>query len=203
MLVGEVWVEGYCIEEDECCEGGKSGKQVAKSELRCSSNIFEDQDGNVGGSDGDAEDAVEGENDARDAADGLESVTDKPKMRRGQANRKLGKRGEDAAARYLRFMGYQILERNWECPFGEADIIARDGETLVFIEVKTRKSIRKGFPAEAVTPKKRARYERIAACYLRTYGSLDIPMRFDVIALLVVGPDRAMIKHYVDAFRFE
>ena len=135
--------------------------------------------------------------------DDSHNVVDESEMSRGKTNRRLGKRGEDAAARYLGFMDYEILERNWECPFGEADIIARDGEALVFIEVKTRKDISKGFPAEAVTPKKRARYEKIAACYLRDYGLLDIPIRFDVIGLLVVGPDRAMIKHYVNAFGFE
>ena len=135
--------------------------------------------------------------------DDFQDVVEEHEKCRGQANRKLGKRGEDAAVRYLGFMDYEVLERNWVCPFGEADIIARDGETLVFIEVKTRKDISKGFPAEAVTPKKRARYEKIAACYLRDYGFLDIPIRFDVIGLLVVGPDRAMIKHYVNAFGFE
>ena len=195
MLVGEVWVEGYCIEEDgdERCEESRLWEHMSECGFGCSPDTFEDEDEEI-------EDAPD---DSGDDSGDSEKVADEAEMSRGQANRKLGKRGEDAAARYLRFMGYEILERNWECPFGEADIIARHGDTLVFVEVKTRKSIRKGFPAEAVTPKKRARYERIAACYLRTYGSLDIPVRFDVIALLVVGPDRAMIKHYVNAFGFE
>lgn len=119
-------------------------------------------------------------------------------------NREIGKRGEDAAARYLEMLGYEILERNWTCPAGEADIIARDGCTLVFIEVKTRTSLRKGLPSEAVTPKKRSRYERIAGWYLRNACEyVDIPVRFDVIALLVSGRDRALVRHYRHAFECE
>lgn len=121
----------------------------------------------------------------------------------GVRNKTLGRRGEAAAARYLEFVGYEILERNWVCPAGEADIIARQGETLVFVEVKTRTGIQKGFPAEAVTPGKRARYEKIAAWYLCNYGEVNIPIRFDVIALLVLKDDRAMVKHYVNAFGWE
>ena len=121
-------------------------------------------------------------------------------MARGVLNRELGRRGEAAAARYLKLIGYEILERNWLCPAGEADIIAREDETLVFVEVKTRTSLKKGFPSEAVDEAKRSRYERIAAWYLRESDLVDIPVRFDVVDLLVVSEDRAMIKHYVNAF---
>lgn len=115
-------------------------------------------------------------------------------------NKELGMRGELAALRYLERRGFEILEHNWECRYGEADIIARDGSTLVFIEVKTRSNIRKGFPSEAVDEEKRARYEKIACCYLKTHDEVDIPVRFDVMALIVLGNDRALIKHYVSAF---
>ena len=116
-------------------------------------------------------------------------------------NQELGKRGEDAAARYLRMLGYEILERNWKCPAGEADIIARDGCTLVFVEVKTRTNLKKGLPSEAITPQKRARYERIAGWYLHdSCEYVDIPVRFDVIALLVAKKDRALVRHYRHAF---
>ena len=115
----------------------------------------------------------------------------------------IGTRGETAAARYLERVGIRIVERNWTCPFGEADIIAVDGSTLVFIEVKTRTGISKGFPSEAVDARKRARYEKIAAWYLKDYGEVDIPVRFDVIALMVVSPSRAFMKHYVNAFGVE
>ena len=115
-------------------------------------------------------------------------------------NREIGRRGEAAAVRYLERFGYDILERNWTCPAGEADIVARDGEALVFCEVKTRTSLEKGFPSEAVDEEKRARYEKIAGWYLRDCEFVDIPVRFDVVALLVVAEDRALIKHYVNAF---
>ncbi len=115
-------------------------------------------------------------------------------------NASLGKRGEDAAVRYLELRDYEIVERNWSCRFGEADIIARDGDALVFVEVKTRSSIDHGFPEEAVTPTKRAKYEKIAAMYSRECNDLDIPLRFDVIAILVTGSDRALLRHHINAF---
>jgi len=118
----------------------------------------------------------------------------------GVRNKELGERGEQAAARYLRLMGYEILERNFVCPAGEADIIARDGDYLVFVEVKTRTHIEKGMPEEAVDAKKRARYEKIACWFLADFEETDIPLRFDVISLVVVGEDRAMLRHHVNAF---
>ena len=124
----------------------------------------------------------------------------KDASKRGVRNKELGRRGEVAAAHYLEHFGYEILERNWECPAGEADIIARDMDTLVFVEVKTRTNIDKGFPSEAVDEKKRSRYEKIAMWYLRDYEFVDIPVRFDVVALMVVAEDRAMIRHYVNAY---
>ena len=115
-------------------------------------------------------------------------------------NRAIGKRGEDAAVRYLMANGYDIVERNWRCRFGEVDIIARDDDALVFIEVKTRTSVEHGLPEEAVTPQKRARYEKMAALYLRDYEVVDVPLRFDVIAILVTAPDRAILRHHANAF---
>ena len=116
----------------------------------------------------------------------------------------LGKRGERAAARYLERCGYEVLDRNWSCPAGEVDIVAQDGDTIVFVEVKTRTSIMKGFPEEAVDAEKRARYEKIAAWYLKDEcDAVDMHVRFDVMALLVVGEDRAFMKHYVNAFSVE
>lgn len=115
-------------------------------------------------------------------------------------NKELGMKGEAAAARYLEHVGYEIVERNWRCPAGEADIVAFDGDMLVFCEVKTRTSLKRGMPSESVDEKKRARYEKIAAWYLRSYDVGSRPVRFDVIAVLVVNDDRAMIRHYVNAF---
>ena len=118
----------------------------------------------------------------------------------GVRNQSIGRRGEAAAARYLELKGYEIVERNWACPAGEADIIAYDAGTLVFVEVKTRTSLETGLPSEAVTPAKRARYEKIAGWFLRSVDVCDVPVRFDVVSLLVVSEDRALVRHYVNAF---
>lgn len=115
-------------------------------------------------------------------------------------NKQLGRRGEMAAARYLERFGLEVLEINWECPAGEADIIARDGDTVVFVEVKTRSSFKKGFPSEAVNAEKRARYEKIALWYMSDYEFVDVPIRFDIIAVVAVAEDRAVIRHYANAF---
>lgn len=118
----------------------------------------------------------------------------------GTRNKELGRRGEEAAARYLVNRGYDILERNWSCLAGEADIIAKDGSVLVFVEVKTRSSVEKGFPAEAVGAAKRDKYERIALAYLTTCDYVDMPVRFDVVSIVVMAPDRAFIRHHIGAF---
>ena len=107
----------------------------------------------------------------------------------------LGKRGELAAARFLSRKGYEILETNWTCVAGEADIIA--------LEEDTRSNVEKGCPAEAVDAKKRDRYERIAACYLATYENCDIRVRFDVISILVLSENRAFLRFHKNAFGVE
>ncbi len=112
----------------------------------------------------------------------------------------LGKKGEEAAASLLVRKGYEILERNWTCAAGEADIIARDQDCIVFIEVKTRSGVNKGLPSEAVTPAKRERYERIAAWYLNEYKESDMYVRFDVISILVLDDNKALVRHLVNAF---
>lgn len=117
-----------------------------------------------------------------------------------QHNRKLGARGEEAAVQYLMRCGYEILERNWHCKSGEADIIAMDEDTLVFIEVKTRTSEVAGLPEDAVTPEKRHRYECIAIEYLRQADLGTLPVRFDVIAITVLNPERAFLRHHCNAF---
>lgn len=115
-------------------------------------------------------------------------------------NKELGRRGEEAAARFLERKGFEILERNWACHAGEADIIAQDEDTLVFVEVKTRSNADKGLPEEAVDKHKRERYERIAAAFLQTYETVDIAVRFDVVSILVIGSERAFLRHHINAF---
>ena len=120
--------------------------------------------------------------------------------KRGARNKELGLRGEEAAAYFLVRRGYDIVARNWTCFAGEADIIARDGAALVFVEVKTRSSYEKGLPGEAVNKEKRRRYEKIAAAFLSQYEVVDVPLRFDVVSIVAVAPDRAMIRHHINAF---
>lgn len=129
------------------------------------------------------------------------AANEKPSARKRKgASRALGRKGEDAAARFLVQRGYDILERNWTCFAGEADIIALDCNALVFVEVKTRSDIRKGFPSEAVDAKKRERYERIALAYIAESSYVDIPIRFDVVSIVVAPNNRAVIRHHIDAF---
>lgn len=118
----------------------------------------------------------------------------------GRKNKELGARGEEAAAHFLGRHGYLVLERNWTCFAGEADIIAIDGETLVFVEVKTRRSIDKGFPSEAVNRAKREKYEMIALAYLQDHFLSEVTVRFDVVAIVALRGGRAFVRHHVGAY---
>ena len=115
-------------------------------------------------------------------------------------NQELGRRGEIAATSFLEKKGFYIHDRNWKCRAGEVDIVAEDADTLVFVEVKTRSNCDKGLPEEAVDAKKRKRYEKIAAYYLQNSDFVDKAVRFDVISILVVGEDRAFLRHHCNAF---
>lgn len=115
-------------------------------------------------------------------------------------NKELGRMGENAGARYLKARGYTILERNWRCTAGEVDIVAKDDNYLVFVEVKTRRSHELGYPAEAVTPERKKRYENIAALYLQSIDRGFMPIRFDVLSIETTDDNRASIRHYMDAF---
>lgn len=110
------------------------------------------------------------------------------------------RRGEDAAAAYLEKVGMTVEARNWRCSAGEIDIVARDGPETVFVEVKTRRSERAGTADEAVSPAKQKRVARLAATYLRDTGSEDSAVRFDVVAIRVLAPDRALLRHHRAAF---
>jgi putative endonuclease len=107
----------------------------------------------------------------------------------------LGRRGEEAAARYLAGAGWHILDRNWRCPDGELDIVARDGSDLVVCEVKTRTSAAFGTPVEAVNWAKLARLNRLAQAWQADRGLARVTARIDILGLLAVGPDRFTIEH--------
>lgn len=100
----------------------------------------------------------------------------------------LGKLGEDLACRELERRGYTILARRYRTRLGEIDIVARDGETLVFVEVKARGSATWGHPTEAITPGKRRRLARMAADYLARRRAGDCACRFDVVTILMDRP---------------
>jgi len=111
-------------------------------------------------------------------------------------------RGEDAAAAYLERIGMTVETRNWRCDFGELDIIAREDGVYVFVEVKTRKSERAGTAEEAVSAAKQKRITRLARAYLRSVGAdSTADVRFDVIAIRVIAPDRALLRHHRAAFQ--
>ena len=114
---------------------------------------------------------------------------------------KIGSFGETAAAKYLEYKGYEIIERNYRLKCGEIDIIAKDEETLVFAEVKTRKSDEYGAAAEFVDYKKQQRIRRTAVSYAK---SDSVDMRFDVVEVYYATEDnKAVLKrinHIKDAF---
>ena len=100
------------------------------------------------------------------------------------ARRKFGNWGEDAAVRYLERQGYEILERNFSCRWGELDIIARRRGILAFVEVKSRHSLTYGRPAEAVTRAKQGRLRKSAYLYLKTHEVSRFRYQFDIIEVL-------------------
>lgn len=95
---------------------------------------------------------------------------------------RLGEKGEGLAAKFLRKNGYKIIEQNYTTRIGEIDIIAMDGETLVFVEVKTRESLYYGRPFEAVTRLKRRKISNVAILYLKRLKAVP-PCRFDVVSI--------------------
>ena len=110
-----------------------------------------------------------------------------------------GNFGEDLACRELETRGYEILARRYRRRGGEIDIIARDGRTTVFIEVKAREGRDFGEPVEAVTPWKRRRISRIALEYLARHHLDESPCRFDVVAVHLES-DRPVVSVYQNAF---
>ncbi|MCI5120663.1 MAG: YraN family protein [Candidatus Electrothrix sp. AUS4] len=109
-----------------------------------------------------------------------------PTDSRTNSRKATGRTGEDAAVQYLEKIGYTILERNYRLRIGEVDIIARDEEYLVFIEVKTRRSKTFGSPFDAVDTRKQQQIFKVASAYIR---GREIPVRFDVVAVHLSGQD--------------
>ena len=117
------------------------------------------------------------------------------------APKTLGQRGEAVVARHLQKLGYTIVARGDRSRLGELDLVAVDGRTVVFVEVKTRRSHDAGHPAEAVGPDKQRRLTQAALAFLKAHGLLESSARFDVVA--VTWPKSARqpkLEHFQNAF---
>ena len=110
--------------------------------------------------------------------------------------RVVGRRGEDIAAEYLSKHKYKIIDRNFSCRFGEIDIVALDGKTIVFAEVKARKDDKFGKPCEAVNPYKQQTIVQCASYWLYVNKRTGCAVRFDVVEVL-----DGQVNHVIDAFR--
>lgn len=115
----------------------------------------------------------------------------------------LARFGEDVAAKYLQHNGYQIVQRNYHSPYGEIDIICKQGGVFVCVEVKARRSLKFGEPLESVTKKKQERIIKTAYHYLATHES-ESPIRFDIITLQYIPKEKSYkLEHIKNAFMGE
>lgn len=113
--------------------------------------------------------------------------------------KQLGVKGEGLAVEFLKRKGYRVISRNFKTPLGEIDIVARDGETLVFVEVKTRTDTAFGQPFEAVNYRKREKIKKVALYYLKNNCRKELSSRFDVLSI-EINADKSKIEHIIDAF---
>ena len=119
---------------------------------------------------------------------------------RGKGRRELGSWGEAAAARFLEGRGYLVRETNYRCPEGEIDIVAQKDDCLVFVEVRTRRSLGFGTPEESVTAAKKEKLTNTALYYVATHTGLPADWQVDVVAV-EVGQDGEVrrLEHIEDA----
>ncbi len=113
---------------------------------------------------------------------------------------KLGQGGEETAVAFLERQGCRILEQNFKNKIGEIDIVAQDGDTICFVEVKTRKTGSCGSPFESVTPAKQRKIARVASSYLKFKGKSDMQARFDVIAVFLEEGCHPRVEMIENAF---
>ncbi len=116
------------------------------------------------------------------------------------AKDELGKRGEALAADHLTANGLEIVDRNWRCGQGEIDLVARDGDELVFVEVKTRSSVAFGHPLEAITVHKLARLRRLAAAWCEAHPGSHDRIRIDAIAIVAPTTGPVDLEHLKRVF---
>lgn len=115
-------------------------------------------------------------------------------------NKSIGERGENIAVAYLKGERMTIIERNFRCKSGEVDIVAREGKTFVFVEVKTRRTLSFGSPQLAVTSFKQRQISKAALTWLAKKKLNDVSARFDVIAILLRDHETPEIEHIRNAF---
>lgn len=117
-----------------------------------------------------------------------------------QARLELGRYGEDLAYKRIKRLGYRKIIRNYRCPLGEVDLIANDGDTLVFIEIKTRRGKPTGYAKEAVDARKQRQLSKVALAYMKSNNCSDAKARFDVIAISIKEdkPEIEVVKNAFD-----
>lgn len=119
----------------------------------------------------------------------------------GKNKRNIGKEGEDIAVKFLQQNGFEIIERNYHySTSGEIDIVAKDKELLVFVEVKSRLNLEYGEPEYGVTPKKIKQIKRMAELYLYEKEIEEVDCRFDVVAVIINDGSEPIITYYKNAF---
>ncbi len=111
----------------------------------------------------------------------------------------LGRLGEALALKKIKTLGYECIAKNYRCSLGEVDLIARDGDTIVFIEIKTRKGRSLGYAKEAINERKKRQLSKVALAYLKNYGLSGTKSRFDVLAVHL-GEGRPEIELVKNAF---
>jgi putative endonuclease len=111
----------------------------------------------------------------------------------------LGSYGEELALKKIKKLGYKKIIRNYRCPLGEVDLVARDGDCLVFIEIKTRKGKSVAYAKEAVDARKRRQLSKVALSYMKSNQCNDVKARFDVVAI-TIDQGQTNIEVIQDAF---
>jgi UPF0102 protein THEYE_A1950 len=141
------------------------------------------------------QDKVSEEDDAQEGRIPLEEMS----------SRQIGEKGEEIAAKYLIKRGYKIIQTNWTCQIGEVDIVAQDGDNVVLVEVKTRRILNKDdsiMPELAVNKAKQEKYRTLALMYAALHPALT-SIRFDVVAINLVAPSTASLRHLIGAFSWD
>lgn len=118
--------------------------------------------------------------------------TQKPKQEKDFAQR-----GVEAAVRFLERNGYEVVETNWQCEAGDIEIVALEESTICFVEVQVRNQS-SSLPQDTKTETERQRFEKIAIQYLKHSSYEDVKVRFDKIALVVIGEGRALLRHHIN-----